>query len=62
MIYLCSCGAAPVGSIPMRVVNHSGKIVELFWIDTFSEKAPGQDLKLVKQTTKPLRNTSDTTV
>lgn len=53
---------APVGSVPMRVVNNAGASIELFWNDVFSAKEPGEDLKLVKQTTKPIRNSSDTTI
>ena len=53
---------APVGSVPMRLVNNAGASIELFWNDVFSAKEPGEGLKLVKQTTKPIRNSSDTTV
>lgn len=44
---------APVGSVPMKVVNHAGRPIELFWVNTF---VPTHDL--VAQTTKPLRNDS----
>ena len=53
--------SAPIGSVPMRVVNHAGSSIDLFWIDHFSAQ-PGAELKLVKQTTKPIRNSTDTTV
>lgn len=36
--------------------------MELYWVDTFTAREPGEEYRLVKQTTKPLRNTSDTTV
>lgn len=53
--------SAPIGSVPMRVVNHAGSSIELFWIDHFNAQ-PGAELKLVKQTTKPIRNSTDATV
>eukprot|EP01038_Epipyxis_sp_PR26KG_P006718 gene6718-9211_t len=47
---------APPGSVPMRLVNYAGSPIELFWIDTFN----GPNVQLVKQTTKPIRNNSET--
>lgn len=41
----------------MQVVNHAGKPVELFWINTFN---PQRDL--VKQTDTPLKNGSDVVI
>lgn len=57
------CNAAPVGSVTMRVVNHAGAPIELYWIDTFTPKKTGKtEPNLVKQTTKPIRNNSDTSI
>jgi hypothetical protein len=40
--YIISCYcAAPAGSVPMKIINHSGKPLELFWIDTFAGKKDG---------------------
>lgn len=49
--------AAPPGSIPMRILNHAGAPIELFWMNTFDPGAP-----LVLQSEKPLRNSSDLNV
>jgi len=55
--------AAPAGSISMRVVNHAGAPIELYWVDTFTPKKTGKkEPNLVKQTTKPIRNNSDTSI
>lgn len=54
--------SAPVGSIPMTLVNHAGSTIELYWIDTFTKKGkrwPAGEDNLVKQTQKPLRNATD---
>ena len=48
---------APPGSVQMRVVNHAGAPIELFWINVFEHDRP-----LVKQTTKAIRNNTDTTI
>lgn len=48
---------APPGSVTMRIVNHAGAPIELFWINVFDEGRP-----LVKQTTKAIRNNTDTTI
>jgi len=48
---------APPNSIQMKVVNHAGAPIELFWVNTF--KTPEE---LVMQTTKPIRNNSDTNI
>eukprot|EP01032_Pedospumella_encystans_P033825 gene33825-38226_t len=44
----------PVNSIPVKIINHAGAPIEVYWIDTFSN-----DGTIVKQTAKPLRNSSD---
>lgn len=49
--------AAPPGSTPMRILNHAGAPIELFWMNTFDPGAP-----LVLQSEKPLRNSSDLNV
>lgn len=43
-----------------QVVNNAGYPIELFWIDTFSNKRG--DSGLVPQSEKPMRNGSDTTI
>jgi hypothetical protein len=50
-------------SINMKIINYAGSPVELFWINTF-DKSKSQDgeLNLVRQTTAPLRNSSDTAI
>lgn len=48
---------APANSILMKVVNHAGAPIELFWIDTYKN-----DGTLIKQTTKPIRNGTDTSI
>jgi hypothetical protein len=53
----CASEPAPPGSIQMRIVNHAGAPIELFWINTFEPHRP-----LVKQTTKAIRNNTDTVV
>jgi hypothetical protein len=50
-------GAVPVNSIPMKIVNEAGAPIELYWVNVYEKPN-----KLVKQTTKPIRNSSDTTV
>lgn len=50
-------GVAPPNSVPMKLVNHAGMPIELFWIDAYK---PGE--KLVMQTSKPLRNNSATNI
>lgn len=47
----------PAGSVIMRIVNKAGSPIELFWVNVFEKTRP-----LVKQTQKPIRNNSDTTV
>jgi hypothetical protein len=47
----------PAGSVIMKIVNKAGSPIELFWVNVFEKSRP-----LVKQTTKPIRNNSDTTV
>ena len=37
MIICINC-EAPSSSVPMKIINHSGKPIELFWIDTNSAK------------------------
>jgi hypothetical protein len=44
-----------------KIINHAGKSVNVFWINTFSPSRNGE-LNLVKQTTKSLRNCSDSQV
>lgn len=56
LISVCFSNGAPPGSIPMRVVNHAGSPIELWWIDTFTDR---NKEKLVMQTQKPLRNNTD---
>lgn len=48
---------APANSILMKVVNHAGAPIELFWIDTYKN-----DGTLIKQTTKPIRNGTDASI
>ncbi len=45
----------------LQLVNHAGRPIELFWINTY-ERLKGGELNLVKQTTKPLRNDTDANV
>lgn len=52
---LISSTPPPPNSVPMKVVNNAGAPVELFWVNVF--KKP---VELVLQTTKPIRNSSDT--
>ncbi len=49
--------AAPVNSIPVKVVNHAGAPIELWWIDTYKN-----DGTLIKQTSKPIRNSTDAVI
>eukprot|EP01031_Cornospumella_fuschlensis_P028293 gene28292-34161_t len=44
--------APPANSVPMKVINHAGQPVNLYWIDMSNRT------NLVSQTTKPLRNHS----
>jgi len=44
-------------SVGMTVINHTGHPIELYWIDTISHKK--SDRKFVKQSSKPIRNSSD---
>lgn len=55
-----TCDAAPIGSTPMKIMNYAGAPVELYWINVFDKD--GDDAPLVLQTTKPLRNNTDTQV
>ncbi|KAJ1404565.1 hypothetical protein B484DRAFT_457280 [Ochromonadaceae sp. CCMP2298] len=50
-------GNPPANSIPMKIVNNAGAPVEVFWIDSFKN-----DGTIVKQTTKPMRNGTDTNI
>ena len=52
-----SSEGVPPGSVVMRIVNHAGTPIELFWVNVFEDARP-----LVKQTTKPIRNSTDTVV
>jgi hypothetical protein len=61
-LFTYACGikksaSAPVGSVPMKIVNNAGYPIELFWMNIYK-----QPVELVKQTTKPIRNASDTTI
>lgn len=55
--YVMGAVTAPPNSIPLKLVNHAGYPIELFWIDAYK---PGE--RLVMQTTKPLRNNSATNI
>ena len=44
-------------SVGMTVINHTGHPIELYWIDTISHKR--SDRQFVKQSSKPIRNSSD---
>lgn len=44
-----------------KVVNNAGAPIELFWINAYAKKGSFED-NLVLQTTKPIRNSSDTSV
>lgn len=46
----------PPNSVPMKIKNFAGAPIELFWINVYSND------ELVKQTTKPIRNASDTQI
>lgn len=50
-------GSAPANSVSMKVVNNAGAPIELFWVNIF--KTPNE---LVLQTSKPIRNSSDTNI
>ena len=52
-----AAGSPPANSIPMKVVNNAGAPIELYWVNVF--KKP---VELVLQTTKPIRNSSDTNI
>ena len=54
---LLAAGSVPHGSTIMRIVNHAGSPVELFWVNVFEKGRP-----IVKQTTKAIRNNSETIV
>lgn len=41
----------------LQVINHAGAPIEVYWIDTFSN-----DGTIVKQTSKPLRNSSEAAI
>jgi hypothetical protein len=56
-VQIATSEIAPPGSVVMRLANNAGKPVELFWINIFEADRP-----LVKQTAKPLRNGTDTSV
>jgi len=47
----------PIGSVPLKIINRSGHPVELFWVNTFIPEP-----ELVMQTTKPIRNSSETNI
>ena len=49
--------APPAGSVIMRILNHAGAPIELFWINVFDPQRP-----LLKQTAKPIRNNTDNVV
>ena len=51
--------AAPEKPVPLKVVNKTGKPVNLFWFD---RKRINEDVNLVLQTPKPIPPHSDTTV
>lgn len=48
---------APVNSVPMRIVNNAGSPIELFWINIYENPNT-----LVKQSSKPIRNSSDISI
>lgn len=50
-------GALSSDSIGMTVINLTGQPIELYWIDTISHKR--SERKFVKQSSKPIRNSSD---
>lgn len=54
---LVVAGSVPQGSTVMKIVNHAGSPVELFWVNVFEKGRP-----IVKQTTKAIRNNSETIV
>jgi len=57
-LWFSVCSAvAPVNSVAMKITNHAGAPIELFWVDTYKN-----DGTLIKQTSKPIRNNSDTSI
>mmetsp|Transcript_932 Transcript_932/g.1250 ORF Transcript_932/g.1250 Transcript_932/m.1250 type:complete len:429 (-) Transcript_932:552-1838(-) len=57
-VYITVNGSVvPPGSVPMKLVNHAGSPIELFWVDIYSHIGD-----LVKQTPKPLRNSTSTQI
>eukprot|EP01036_Dinobryon_divergens_P034475 gene34475-44549_t len=46
---------APSNSVPLKLINYAGSPIELFWVDIYTNIGA-----LVKQTQKPLRNSSAT--
>jgi len=48
---------APVNSISMKIVNNAGAPIELFWKNIYTTP-----IELVKQTQKPVRNSSDVSI
>lgn len=55
--YVVTAEVAPPGSVPMRVINHAGAPIELYWINIFERHRP-----LVKQTQKAIRNNTETQI
>jgi hypothetical protein len=51
--------AAPPTSIKMRIFNHAGAPIDLYWINTFQKSEVPGELNLVQQTEGAIRNASD---
>jgi hypothetical protein len=57
IVRICASDLPPPGSVKMRVVNHAGAPIEIFWINKFESSQP-----LIRQTEKAIRNNTDTMV
>lgn len=57
MVAFAASETAPPGSVPMRIINHAGAPIEIYWINVFQKHRP-----LVKQTTKAIRNNTETEI
>jgi hypothetical protein len=58
LLFICFVKAdVPVGSSLLKLVNNAGSSIEIFWVNIFEAGNP-----LVKQTEKPIRNTTKSEV
>jgi hypothetical protein len=58
LLFVCLVTAdVPPNSIQMKIINLAGSPIELFWVNVFQADRP-----LVKQTERPIRNSTNTNV